>query len=241
MNDMLRWIILAVALSTAACRAGAIATPTVEPTASPTEATPSEIAEVSAEGVTLSLRMPDGWQSIPNDYGILLAEHTELNVAGAPSGILVFVFVQGTVELDLDTVEEGNSAYRLLTHVSRRPDASLNNATISQTVPLELGAHEAAYYLLSDGHGNKTLVLAMAAAGNPDTIVVCNVSASREDAGRIREVLPTMLANLSIDGQPVDMRGLEHLPDPLVFPEHRRDHHPPEATREAGAGSTSYG
>lgn len=232
---MLRWFLLAVAVIGVACQPNVTPTPVAEPTTiPPTEA----VAEVSAAGVTLSLDMPDGWQSVPNEHGILLAEHTNLYDSQSPDGILVYIFVQATVDFEIETPPDENPAYRLLSHVAGMPDASLHNATLSQTVPMELGAHEAAYYLLSDGHGNKTLVLALAPDGKPDKIIVCNVSASNHDAARIRAVLPMMLQNLTIDGQPVDMSGLDTLPDPLIFPEHRRERQPPEATREPGATST---
>lgn len=230
------WLALVVLFSLAACQVGTGTAPTLIPTSAPT---PDEVAEMSSSGVTLTLRMPHGWQSVPNEYGILLAEHTELG-DDAPDGILVYVFVQGIGELDLEPTPEDNPAFRLLNHVTRAPDDSMRDASISQTTAFTMGAHQAAYYLLSDGHGNKTLVLAMSRESD-DKVIVCNVSASRYDAERIRTILPMMLSNLKIDGQPVDMTGLEALPNPLVFPEHAYERDKDDTTREPQPDSTSEG
>jgi hypothetical protein len=237
-NDMKKWLTIVALLWLAACQAGTGTAPTLEPTA---EVTPDdEVTQVSASGVTLAIRAPAGWQSVPNEYGILLAEHTELDGNQRVDGILVYVFVQGIAELDLDPAPANNPALRLLNHVTGMPDDSLRNASISATTPFKLGAHEAAYYLLSDGHGNKTLVLAMADS-MADKVIVCNVSAPRQEAQRIRAVLPMMLERLTIDGQAVDMTGLELLPDPLVFPEHRRDDDDADASEDADNASAPSG
>jgi hypothetical protein len=228
---MLRWIAFVVLFSLAACQSGAITvTPTLEPTAQPT---PDEVAEVHADGITLALDTPRGWQSIPNERGILLAEHAELSGSDTTNGILVYVFVQPTRELELETFDETNLALRLLNHVTKRPDSSLDDATLTQTEPLRVGLHDAAYYLLSDEQGNRTLVLALS-SGATDKVIVCNVSASYHDSNRIREVLPMMLSRLTIDGETIDLSGLDILPDPLIFP----IHHHREADAEATPDST---
>lgn len=193
---------------------------------------PSEVAEVSADGVTLALDAPQGWQSIPNERGILLAEHTELSGGEPTNGILVYVFVQPTVELELHTVDESNLALELLKHVTKRPDSSLDDATITETEPLRVGLHDAAYYLLSDQHGNRTLVLALANSAS-DKVIVCNVSASYHDSDRIRDVLPMMLSRLTIDGETIDLTGLDGLPSPLIFPIHHRREPDAEATPDS--------
>jgi hypothetical protein len=227
---MLRCIAFVVLFSLAACQSGAITvTPTVEPTAQPA---PDEVAEVRADGITLALNTPSGWQSIPNERGILLAEHAELSSSNATNGILVYVFVQPTRELDLNTPDDTSLALRLLNHVTRKPDSSLDDATITETEPLRVGLHDAAYYLLSDAQGNRTLVLALSSDAT-DKVIVCNVSASYQDSNRIREVLPMMLSRLTIDGQEVDLSGLDILPDPLIFPIHHRRETDDEATPDS--------
>jgi hypothetical protein len=46
---------------------------------------------------------------------------------------------------------------------------------------------------------------------------------------RVRELLPTILDGLMIDGEAMDGQGLEVLPDPLVFPANAESESP-EAT-----------
>lgn len=227
---MLRWIPIVMLIALAACQTGTGAPPALEPTASPA---PDEVMQVSADGVTLAIQTPRGWQSVPNDYGILLAEHAELHGSGAPNGILVYIFVPKIEDMAVDD-HEANLALAVLEHVTRLP-AYVGDSTVTSAVPMRLGPHNAAYYLLSDAEDNRTLVLALT---DPATnkIVVCNVSSSRHDSGRIRGVLPTVLASLTIDGQAIELDGLDALPDPLVFPVHSRayDHEAtPEITPEA--------
>ena len=218
----------------AACQSGTAPTPTVEPTPSPT---PDEVAQVFADGVTLAIQTPRGWQSVPNDYGILLAEHAELHGNGTPNGILVYIFVPKMSDMGVDDDDDGNLALAVLDHVTTLP-AYVGDSTVTEALPMRLGLHNAAYYLLSDAEDNRTFVLALTDPAT-DKLVVCNVSASRRDSARIRDILPIVLANLTIDGQPVDLSGLAALPDPLVFPDHRRDHDYDDATHEATADAVS--
>lgn len=237
LKTMLRWIFIVMLIALAACQTGTGATPTLEPTASPT---PNEVTQVSADGVTLAIQTPRGWQSVPNEHGILLAEHAELHDSGVPNGILVYIFVPKMEDIDIDDPND-NLALAVLDHVIKLP-AYVGDSTVTSAMPMRLGPHNAAYYLLSDAEDNRTLVLAL---NDPvtDKIVVCNVSSSRRDSERIRGVLPTVLANLTIDGQAIELDGLDALPDPLVFPVHRRREYDHEATREMtpDAASTPTG
>jgi len=217
-------------IALAACQTGTGATPTLELTASPT---PDEVTQVSADGVTLAIQAPRGWQSVPNEYGILLAEHTELYGNGAPNGILVYIFVPEMKDMGVADNDD-NLALAVLDHVTKLP-AYVGESTVTTAAPMQLGPHNAAYYLLSDDDDNRTFVLALT---DPTTekIVVCNISSTRRDSARIRSVLPIVLANLTIGGQAVDLEGLDALPDPLVFPVHRRREHDdatPEVTPDA--------
>lgn len=234
LKTMFRWITLVVLVTLTACQTATGLTPTLAPTESPT---PNEVTQVSADGVTLAIQTPHGWQSVPNDYGILLAEHAELYGSGTPDGILVYIFVPKMEDMPVDDHDD-NLALAVLDHVTKLP-AYVGDSTVTSAMPMRLGSHNAAYYLLSDADDNRTLVLAL---NDPATnkIVVCNVSSSRRDSVRIRSILPTVLANLTIDGQAIVLEGLDALPDPLVFPVHRReadDEATPDATEDAVSAS----
>ena len=220
-------------IALAACQTGTGITPTLEPTASPT---PDEVTQVSVDGVTLAIQTPRGWQSVPNEHGILLAEHAELHGNGAPNGILVYIFVPEMKDMDVDDSQD-NLALTVLDHVTKLP-SYVGDSTVTTAIPMRLGPHNAAYYLLSDAQNNRTFVLALT---DPATnkIIVCNVSSSNYDSARIRRVLPLVLANLTIDGQSVDLGGLDALPDPLVFPVHRRREQDYDAAREVTPDAVS--
>lgn len=204
----------------AACKmTSAVPVPTEEATPEVTEA-PKAWAHVAAGGVQLGIRTPDGWQSISNDYGILLAEHADMVDAETPSGILIYIFVPDMREIDLASFDNQNLAWAVLDHVTQIPQY-VGESTVTDTVPFLWGSHEAAYYLLSDEDGNRTLVLALVVP-IVNKIVVCNISTSAGDAHRIRDLLPVVLASLTVNGETIDESALAVLPDPLVFPVHRR-------------------
>ncbi len=229
---MMRWIVLVLLVGLAACdMSGAPLTPTVEviPTATPVR---DEWTRVSADGVQLSVRPPSGWQSITNEYGILLAEHAGMTGDTTPHGILVYIFVQKVHDLGMPITEGGNLAWDVLNNVTQRQEY-VGNSTVTDTVAIRWGERDAAYYLLSDSDGNYTFVLAMVMP-SAEKLVVCNITTTAEDADRIREMLPRILENVMVDGAPLDESIDDLLPDPLVFPEA-----PAETTDEPSSESTA--
>src|SRR5688572_27804803 len=186
---MKKWLFVLLILDLAACKVSGIASPV------PTEVTP-EVTEqaqdawthVTAGDVEMSVRTPDGWQSVPNEYGILLAEHTELIQTEAPGGILVYLFIPVMEdELDFDDEYAPNKAYQALNHITSMPEY-IGYSTVSETVAFEWDGRDAAYYLLTDGVGNHTMVIALFLPES-DRMVVCNISSSAQDASRIRDVV----------------------------------------------------
>lgn len=205
-------------LGLAACQAlgGAISpTPTSAlPTPSPT---PEEWSHVEAEGVRLSLRTPAGWQSIANDYGILLAQHADFYAAGTSNDMLVYVFVPAMDKMEIGELNhDENIAWEVLNHVTKMPSL-VGNSSVSRTVPVKIGDQDGAYYLLSDAAGNRVLVLAVKVPA-ADKLIICNISTSDEHVSRIREVLPMVFENLSVNGEPLEPLPLDWLPEPLEFP-----------------------
>jgi hypothetical protein len=236
---MKKWLVVFLILDLAACKVSGTASPV------PTEVTPEVTAQaqdawtrLTAGGVELSIRTPAGWQSVPNDYGILLAEHTEITETQAPDGILVYVFIPVMEdELEFDDDDELNKAYQILDHVTSMPEY-IGYSTVSETVAFQWDGHDAAYYLLTDGEGNHTMVIALflPQAGR---MLVCNISSSAQDAYRIREVLPEVLSSLTVNGTAMDAASLAALPNPLPFPEHHAYQHEPRACDRGCAESTS--
>lgn len=204
--------------------------PTEEPTP---EITPeSAWTEIERDGVSLRIRTPDGWQAMSDDNGILLAENAGLENAGSPEGVLIYVFVPEMDDIDLNRFSGTNMAWGVLDLITRRRDY-VGDSTVSEAVGFRWGQHQAAYYLLSDRRGNHTMVIGVAV---PQTrkLVVCNISTPPQDAHRIRRILPSVLASLTVNGVAMDESALDALPDPLPFPRQSR----PERTEESVSLST---
>ena len=212
---MTRWLLLAILLGLAGCKASLAGPTAIVPTLPPPSPTADGWAHVTSEGIQLSILTPPGWQAISNEYGILLAEHADLVQNDPPQGMLIYVFVPKMDHIPLAR-SGSNRAWTVLDHVARLPSYT-GNARVGAAVPFEWDHHDAAYYLLSDSDGSRTMVLGVALPGG-DKLVVCNASTTAGDASRIREILPNVLASLTVDGQRMDVDALKHLPDPLLFP-----------------------
>ncbi len=220
---MTRWLLLAV-LIFAGCRTSAVsptATAEVTPDLSPTV---DSWAHVTSENVKISVMTPPGWQAISNEYGILLAEHAGLVQSNTPEGLLVYIFVPEMDHIAYPRPTKKNLAWSVLDHISHLPSYT-GTANVSETVAFDWDGHDAAYYLLSDKDGSRTIVLAVALPGQ-DKLVVCNASTTSRDATRIRALLPDVLASLTVNGIHMSTAALKTLPDPLIFP----DYATPEAT-----------
>ncbi len=197
------------------------ATAEVTPDPSPTA---DSWAHVTSENVKISVMTPPGWQAISNEYGILLAEHADLVQSNTPEGLLVYIFVPEMDHIKYPKPSSTNLAWSVLNHIAHLPSYT-GTANVSDTVAFDWDKHDAAYYLLSDQDGSRTMVVAVSLPGQ-DKLIVCNISTTAKDARRIRALLPDVLASLTVNGQRMDTAALRQLPDPLVFPEFAT----PEAT-----------
>lgn len=93
----------------------------------------------------------------------------------------------------------------------------IGHARVSEPAGFEWDGHDAAYYLLNDGEGNRSVLLAFALQ-RPQRLVVCNFSSPAADAHNIRAMLPSVLSSLTINGTSMDISAINSLPDPLDFP-----------------------
>ena len=195
------------------------------PPASPPGA--SDAAEPTAEahdgwathennGVTLSIQIPDGWQSYRTADGIVLSEYIgTAETAGHLQGILMYVFVPRMDIFELPTSDDVNLAWAVLKQVVHNPDY-VGRALASEPQAFEWDHHDAAYYLLNNRDGTLTLLLAMGLPGRK--LLVSHISLPESHAARLRPLLPNLLATLTVNGEQIDPSALNHLPDPLVFP-----------------------
>jgi hypothetical protein len=215
---MIRWIIVALLTSLlAGCKMG---TPRETPTAA--DLTPETTAAIdswahrSLEGVDIAIQTPPGWQAIHIEDGLLLAEHANLEAA---EGALVYIFVYDIDELEPGDNVSPNLAWQVLNSVAQMPE-HMENSVVSETVAFGWSGHQAAYYLLTDRDHNHTMVVALALPSE-GKLVIANISTPAKDADRIREVLPIVLSDLTVNGERMDVSALDELPDPLEFPRYQ--------------------
>lgn len=189
---------------------------TAAPTAEATEAVGWQ-EEVDADGVTLGLWIPAGWEMQETGDGLLLAEDFATIESGLQmKGMQVHLFVR-SINSFRHAPDTKNVAWAVLKEIIRDPDY-IGEATASQPVGFDWDGHDAAYYLLNDEDGNRSILMAVALK-TPEKLIVCNFTAPGNQSQHIRTMLPTILSSLTINGVALDISPLHGLPDPLVFPD----------------------
>lgn len=181
------------------------------------EATAEAWFSLSVDGVVLDIHVLPGWEALPTEdgRGVSVVEHARLNDAAQPEGMLVNIFVPALSDIDLP--DTGNAALHVLEHIAAQPDY-VGSSEVSAPQAFLWDGHHAAYYLLGGDEGIDALVLALALPPH-NQLVVWNIAAPHADAHRIRALLPDLLASLKINGAPLDIAALHHLPDPFHFPQ----------------------
>lgn len=195
----------------------------------PTEDDPSAaridsnpLVNINVDGVDLYLNKPDGWESYTTDYGIVLAENiASVAEAGQLDGLLMHVQVPPLEDLTVDAADASNLAWQILSEIIENPDY-VGSAAVSAPFAFDWNGFDAAYYLLDNGDGNLSLVLGVA---EPRTgrLITCHISAPADQADRIRQSLPVLLNNLTLNETPLPGEQLNTLPDPFEFPRHDAD------------------
>ncbi|MDX1992318.1 MAG: hypothetical protein SF029_08015 [bacterium] len=219
------WFAALLLLLMAGCRS------TTSPTTIPTnpaaqlqgltaEATLEEAVDqlrVVVDGVELTLYRPEQWEFYPTDYGVVLTEQIDsVATEGVLSGILTHVWLPPLDDFNIPSADGTNLAWQFLTEIIENPDY-IGSAAVSPPQAFTWGGLDAAYYLLDNGDGNLSIVIGVVVP-NSTRLVTCSVGAPVEQAQRIREMLPVLFANMTINGVVLDGAELDQLPDPLDFP-----------------------
>jgi hypothetical protein len=131
--------------------------------------------------------------------------------------MLMYLFVHSLDGFKLSQSTDANVAWEALEQISKKREY-IGDALVSAPAGFQWDGQDAAYYLLNDGDGNLSVLLAIAIA-TPQRLVVCRFSSPALQADQIRLLLPQMLGTLSINGITMDMDALDGLPDPLQFPD----------------------
>lgn len=195
----------------AACAAPSTTTPTAQPP--PT----ASWLRFELGRVQVRMREPVGWDIHQTEYHMVLEEHGQKPEGGALlDGLLVTLWAPPLQDFGLEIVQHQNSALVVLEHVVSARDY-VGSAAISQPQALVWSDHQAAYYMLNDGCGHMTLVLALALPGDEHLLAI-NISAPAGSGARMRALLPELFNGLVINGRPLANTALHNLPDPLPFP-----------------------
>ena len=218
---MILKLALLLALTLTACQA----LPDLPPTGDSADAPPATSLTAPAQdgqiayengGITLRVKVPDGWQCYNTANGIVLTEHIgTAATAGHLQGILVYIFMPPMDGFELPTARGVNVAWAVLRQVISNPDY-VGRALVSEPQAFDWDRHDAAYYLLNNRDGTLTLLLAMSLA--PGRLMVVHISVPESHGGRVRPLLPDLLQSLTVNDVPISADALRHLPDPLLFP-----------------------
>jgi hypothetical protein len=166
----------------------------------------------------LGIEIPRGWHAKETDEGLLMAEHFGTMQSGTRVyGMQIHLFVYLMDGFTLPDSADANLAWAMLNQIIEKPYL-IGHARVSEPAGFEWDGHDAAYYLLNDGEGNRSVLLAVA-LNTPPRLVVCNFSSPAADAINIRAMLPEVLSSLTINGTSMDIGAINELPDPLDFPE----------------------
>jgi hypothetical protein len=205
-------------LATACGAALPIEPPTRTPLIVPTP-TVNKVArlEIEMNGVRLSIETPAGWEGRTTGDGLMLAEHFDPMDDAAGDDVQMHLFVHPTNQFRAPQDTTVNPAWDMLKQVQANPNY-MGTAKTTEPQPFNWDGHDSAYYLVNDGSGSVSILLAMLVR-DPMVLVVSNISAPLSRHQDIRPLLPTLFQTLTINGQPLSLTVLDSLPDPLVFPQ----------------------
>jgi hypothetical protein len=126
------------------------------------------------------------------------------------------VFVRLLTDFQLPLPGSGNQAWAALKRVVQDKHY-MREALVSEPYGFEWSGHDGAYYLLNDGHQNVMLIMAI--IPSTERLVTVSIRSPWSEGQTIRSRLPNLLSACKINGKVLDTAALDHLPDPLVFPE----------------------
>ncbi len=191
--------------------------PPVSPTLLVATSASAQWLENLAYGLRLEINIPTGWQGRKTENGIVVAEQASaLSSDHQPEGVRAHVFVRLLTDFQLPLPGGGNQAWAALKQVVEDKHY-IREALVSEPYGFDWGGHDGAYYLLNDEQQKVMLIMAIIPATG--RLVTFSISSPWSEGLTIRRVLPGLLRACKINGDMLDTDALDHLPDPLVFPE----------------------
>jgi hypothetical protein len=217
-------------LACAACQQALsphLPTATPVPTAAETNSV-DDYVEIRSEGVRLGIEVPQGWKWRPTKDGLLITE--KQGSMKTIMGMQVHFFVHSISGYDIPAADSVNVALWILNQISRDPHY-IGQGAVSDPQGFEWDGHDAAYYLLNNGDGSVSMLIALTVQPL-QRMIVCNISSPNDRSQSIRVMLPNLLGTLTVNGVTMDLAAVNALPNPLVFPDYEEQ---PESTTEAAS------
>lgn len=186
------------------------------PSAEVTRHVTTDTLQLEVGGIQLGLTPPQGWCAYTQGESLVLSEYESImSDDGALQGVLAHVWLPAVEDLAPDGPPPHN-AQALLQAVVSAPHI-IGNSVVTAPSPFRWSGHDAAYYLLNDGHGHIALVI-MLIVPDAERLVALRVDAPIAHAQRARDLLPALFQHLVINGAPMASADLQNLPNPLPVP-----------------------
>ncbi|MCK6577444.1 MAG: hypothetical protein L6Q98_04990 [Anaerolineae bacterium] len=183
-----------------------------------TAASDLHISGATISGTRIAVSLSSHWQ-VDEYNGLVIAENIT-----TPDRMVMYLFVPPSDLLPADDeADKDNRAFSLLQRAILLPDRIGNGVTVSAPQHVSYEGCSMAYYLLAGSDGMNSLVLAVQVPG-ADLPVVLNASLPKQYASVMRERLVELLESVTINDLPLPQEILDHLPDPLLFPDHQADY-----------------
>jgi hypothetical protein len=198
MRNLIFYILLFVV--SAACSPGS----TSSTIPAPTEA----VLMLQVDDLSLRLHTLMGWRGYVERDHIILTEHE--NDSHNATSLTINIWIPDM------TVPEGTTVLDALRTVAGR---MRTNPHIAITEPLRVSwsDHEAAYYLLNDGHDRMSLIMVIQL---PDQMgmVALNISNIHSDMQQLRRLLVQLFEHFTVNDVLLGADVFHHLPDILDLP-----------------------
>lgn len=179
--------------------------------------TQAEWVHFELETVSIRLQQPANWTAYTNSEYVILSEHNHaIQENGALAGIVAQFWTPKVTDFEWEHQAEANAAWEILRAVVHKPQL-VGGAAHTEPVPFKWDGHDAAYYLLNSGDGNRSLVLLLMLP-DEQTILAGRISTALQEAHRIREVLPLIFEHVEVNDKRLNSRVLNDLPDNFTFP-----------------------
>jgi hypothetical protein len=167
--------------------------------------------------LSVSLGIPTNWTGFIDSNHLILTQFREpINPDGTLNGIIVNVWLPQRNVLSEDDPINLVPTSDLLRQITNLPDL-IGTAVASTPQPINSTVYDGAYYVLNNGDGNATLVLAITPRDS-EQLVAFNVIANIANFEAVLPSLETILMQMSIRDREVDQSILEVLPDEIIIP-----------------------